>query len=214
MLAIIPAKSNSERLPGKNITILNNKPLIMHTIELANNSVEISEVYVTSNSNKILDIAKKSGVKIIQRPEELCRSNVTNFEVCKHVIEVLQKKGKCFTSFALLQVTHPFRNVLELDEAIKFFKNNKEFDTLVTVKRRHRISGEIVKNSLKLLNDKREIFEISGHLYLRRLDSSNLIKDKNILGKSIYPFKLPKNWHDIDIDTANDLLFAKALFKK
>ena len=58
-LAIIPARGGSKRLPNKNILKLNNKPLIAWSIEAAKNSKYIDTVVVSSDSNKILNIAKQ-----------------------------------------------------------------------------------------------------------------------------------------------------------
>ena len=61
--AFIPARGGSKGLPGKNIKMIDGKPLIVHSIEQALNSGCIDEVYVSSDSDEILNISKESGAK-------------------------------------------------------------------------------------------------------------------------------------------------------
>ena len=65
--AFIPARGGSKGLPGKNIKMLDGKPLIVHSIKQALNSGCIDEVYVSSDSDEILNISKESGAKTILR---------------------------------------------------------------------------------------------------------------------------------------------------
>ena len=64
MLAIIPAKSFSKRLPNKNIKKLAGKPLIFHTIKSALKSKSITRVIVSTDSKKIAKIAIQSGAEV------------------------------------------------------------------------------------------------------------------------------------------------------
>ena len=68
LLAIIPARGGSKRLPRKNILNLAGKPLIAWTIEQCIQAENINDVWVSSDDNDILDIAKQYGAKIIKRP--------------------------------------------------------------------------------------------------------------------------------------------------
>ena len=80
-LAIIPARSGSERLPNKNKLNLCGKPLISWTIEAAKRSKYINKIVVTSDDSEILKIAEKSSVEIIVRPDELASDSATSVDV-------------------------------------------------------------------------------------------------------------------------------------
>tara|TARA_A100001015_G_scaffold321209_1_gene450782 strand:- start:2567 stop:2827 length:261 start_codon:yes stop_codon:yes gene_type:complete len=67
-IAIIPARSGSKRIKNKNIKLFNKKPIIYYSIMAAKKSKLFSEIYVSTNSNKIKDISKKFGAKILNRP--------------------------------------------------------------------------------------------------------------------------------------------------
>ena len=77
--AIIPARSGSKNLRNKNIILLNNKPLIAHTIESAIKSKMFEKVYVLTDSIKYARIAKKFGADIpFIRPKKISQDMSTN----------------------------------------------------------------------------------------------------------------------------------------
>ena len=67
VIAIIPARGGSKRLPGKNILDLAGKPLIAWTIEAALNSKYIDKIVVSTDDEKILDISSQYGVDIVKK---------------------------------------------------------------------------------------------------------------------------------------------------
>lgn len=71
IVAIIPARGGSKRLPEKNIYPLNGKPLIAYTIEACQKSKYISDIYVSSDDYKILSVSESFGAKSLKRPEAL-----------------------------------------------------------------------------------------------------------------------------------------------
>ena len=71
MIAIILARKNSKEIKNKNLTLIRNKPLIYWTILSCLKSKFIKETYVSSDSKKILKIAKSFGVKTIVRPTKI-----------------------------------------------------------------------------------------------------------------------------------------------
>jgi len=84
ILAIIPARGGSKRLPRKNLLELNAKPLIAWSIEAAQKSKYISKTVVTSDDEEILNIAKTYKVDAIKRPKELASDTATTFDAIKH----------------------------------------------------------------------------------------------------------------------------------
>ena len=64
-IAIIPARSGSKRIKNKNIKLLQNKPLINWTIDLAVKSKVFINIIVSSDSQKILKVVKKNNKDII-----------------------------------------------------------------------------------------------------------------------------------------------------
>ena len=70
IVGIMPIKLNNERLPGKNIRMLGNKPLIHYALEEIVTSKTVHEMYVYCSSNKIVPYLIE-GVRFLKRPEEL-----------------------------------------------------------------------------------------------------------------------------------------------
>ncbi len=68
VIAIIPARGESKRLPRKNIIDFCGKPLIVWSILQSLESTFVEEVYVSSDSEEILDVAEKNGALGIKRP--------------------------------------------------------------------------------------------------------------------------------------------------
>ena len=220
-IALIPAKSNSRRLPGKNKRLLGDKPLFAHSVDVALKSSEIDKVIVSSDSDDILEIARELGAIAIKRPVQLCGDNVPNLNVCKHVVDTLNNEGDDVELMVLLQPTHPFRTAEELDKAIKTFTLNQEFDSLASVSSAHRVRGTILSDhgweqenqaQQERAQTKNDSFEITGHLFILRV--KNTIERQLLFGKRVYAWKLPKSWLDIDIDTEQDFLIAQAVIEK
>ena len=129
ILAIIPARGGSKRLPRKNVLNLNGKPLIAWSIEAAQKSKYISKTVVTSDDEEILNIAKAYRVDTIKRPKELASDTATTFEAIEHAI---QSSEEIYEYIMLLQPTSPLRDTKHIDEAIALL-NVKDADAIVSV---------------------------------------------------------------------------------
>ena len=92
VLAIIPARGGSKRLPRKNVLPLAGKPLIVWTIEAGLKSKCIDKVIVTSDDDEIQKISLEAGSKIIKRPHKLAKDNSNLNDVIKHVINILEEQ--------------------------------------------------------------------------------------------------------------------------
>ncbi|MDO6426448.1 acylneuraminate cytidylyltransferase family protein [Thalassotalea sp. 1_MG-2023] len=119
ILAIIPARAGSKRLPGKNSKILCGKPLVQWTIEAAQQAPEISDIVVSTDCENIADIAKKSGVPVpFLRPKSISGDKATAIDVVKHAVEFFEDKNKYYDYILWLQPTSPLRTNKNISEAI------------------------------------------------------------------------------------------------
>lgn len=105
MIALIPAKGTSERVPGKNMRLLGGKPLVQWTIEAAIDSEVFEKVVVSSDSSEILSLAAEFGCILHNRPPDYAKPLSTIFEVCTDIVEQMRPD-----SFAMLSPTSPFRD--------------------------------------------------------------------------------------------------------
>jgi len=131
VVAIIPAKTDSTRLPRKNLQSICGKTLIEHSIEYAQNSEYVKLIIVSTESDEVKAICKKyDNTLITSRPTHLLK----DAEVADVYVDVFQNhldKNLEFTHMVGLQPDHPDRKN-DLDDLIDYFIENK-YDDLVTV---------------------------------------------------------------------------------
>ena len=133
LLTIIPARSGSKGIPGKNIKLLGNKPLIAYSIESALNSGCAGKIIVDTDSEEIAKIATKCGAEVpYLRPAHLALDETHTLEVVKNAIRTLGLEGEIFDAVMLLQPTSPFRTNTLIQESIETFQNGN-FDSLISV---------------------------------------------------------------------------------
>jgi len=90
IVVIIPARGGSKRIKGKNIKKFKGEPAISSTIKKLKKSKIFSRILVSTDSSKIMKIAKKAGADIpFVRPKNLSDDYVSDFPVIKHCIKFL-----------------------------------------------------------------------------------------------------------------------------
>ncbi len=116
VIAVIPAKKDSARLPQKNKVGIDGKPLLVHTINQAKASDWIKEIYISTDSDEIAQLAKKEGVKTLSRDASLCGETPL-----AHVYrDALIKINNVEISHLIgLQPDHPDRHV-KIDDVIAY----------------------------------------------------------------------------------------------
>lgn len=126
IVCIIPARGNSKEIIDKNIINFCGKPLIAWSIEQALASNHINSVYVSSDSDKILNISIEYGAKEIKRPDILAQDESSSEEALVHAInEIERSDGNKIDLVVFLQGTSPLRSLGDIDGAINLFiKNN------------------------------------------------------------------------------------------
>jgi CMP-N-acetylneuraminic acid synthetase len=212
-ITIIPARGDSKRLPNKNIMHLNGKPLIAYSIEYAKQNIEIvGEIYVTTDSKEIKDIALQFGAKVIDRPKELADEYSSTVSALKHVLENVESS---FDDVILLQPTNPLRPKNLLKEAYKKYLE-KSYDSLMTVSRSEDKLGKVVNEEFIPFNykigqrsqDLEPLYYENGLLYITK---SSLILNNTIITKNCYPYIVNHPYARIDIDTITDFNYAEFL---
>ncbi len=135
ILAIIPARGNSKRVPRKNITLLGGKPVIAYSIEHAKNSHFINRILVTTDDLEIKEVSEKYGAEVpFIRPAELAEDLVTDLPVFLHALNWLKdNEGYIPDIVVQLRPTSPLRLVEDVDKAIELLINNPQVDSVRTV---------------------------------------------------------------------------------
>ena len=215
VIAIIPARGGSKRLPKKNIKNFLGYPLLTWTIRAALESKFIDKVILSSENENILKIAKSYGCEVpLKRPRNLAHDNSETFEVIKYILD---KMDKDFFYIILLQPTSPLRTNKDIDNCIKEFIKKKSISCVSAFKFHKSLNIFIEKNSNKIENifsDKKKLNEyyvLNGAIYLT--DKYTLIKNKGFISDDTLLFEMPFS-KSIDIDTIDDFEVAEFFGKK
>lgn len=86
MIAIIPARGGSKRIPRKNIKDFHGRPMIAHAIETAKGSMLFEEIVVSSDDAEILYVAEEYGAVGVRRPQMLADDHTGTMDVVEHVL--------------------------------------------------------------------------------------------------------------------------------
>uniref|UniRef100_A0A6C0AY19 Cytidylyltransferase n=1 Tax=viral metagenome TaxID=1070528 RepID=A0A6C0AY19_9ZZZZ len=232
ILCIIPARSGSKSLPGKNIKKLNGKPLFVWSIEQAKLSKYKSQIkiFVSTDSKKYAEIAKENGVEVpFLRPKEISQDLSTDYQFLKHCLYFL----KIIDSYVpdiilLLRPTQPCRKIKDIDKCLDLFIQNRDkYDSLRTVVpfekspyKMYTINND--NNLIPLFKEVNGISEpynqprqILPQCYLHNgyidIFNTKIINNGTISGEKIYPYIMSKN-DTIDIDSNEDWIKAENSF--
>ncbi|MDO5699862.1 MAG: acylneuraminate cytidylyltransferase family protein [Bowdeniella nasicola] len=133
ILCVIPVRSGSKGVPGKNIKPLGGKPLVAWTIEQALSAEAGLDVLVSTDSPQIAEVARSYGAHVpFLRPEHLAHDTTPTEPVIEHALAYRRAEGIEPEAVMLLQATSPFRLPGTLDAAITQFRESGA-DSLVGV---------------------------------------------------------------------------------
>lgn len=218
ILAVIPARGGSKGIPKKNIRLMNRKPLISYSINNAINSKYIMDVFVSTDSDEIAEVASDCGAEIIKRDNSLSSDLVTLDPVIYHAKNCAEKlKNKKYDIVITLQPTSPLLKTETLDNAIKYFIDNN-FDTVISVINKPHLSwGKKVNGDIVPLYKERknrqelppQFFE-TGAFVIAKAD---VVKENTRIGKNVSVFEVAEE-ESIDIDDKNDWLMTENLMKR
>lgn len=226
ILATICARGGSKGVKNKNIRLLAGKPLIQYSLELVKQSQLIDEYIVSTDSEAIMDIVKKSGYEIrFKRPDELAGDKVSRIEPIRHAVKWvehnLQKKFDIIIDFG---VATPLKNVEDVDNSLKLLVDSGA-SNILSVTPCHRnpyfnmveqIEGKVtkVKQLPQRINDRQsapQVFDMNDAFNVWRYDV--LFSDQPQFNANTKIFIMPRE-RSIDIDEEMDFTIAEALVKR
>ncbi|MCU8082689.1 cytidylyltransferase domain-containing protein [Shewanella sp. SM23] len=223
MLALIPARGGSKGLPGKNIKLLNGKPLIAYTIEAALNSSYISKVVVSTDDINIYEIALKYGAEsTFLRPKELAEDNSLAIDNYKYTLDRLKTEfGYDIENFIVLQPTSPLRTVGDIDGAISLFYEKNADSVVSYCEEHHPISWhkylkdngcleDIFDDGLKNRQEYKASIFPNGAIYVFKY---SLINSGRYYSDYSYAYIMSRKT-SVDIDTIDDFEYAEFLMVK
>jgi N-acylneuraminate cytidylyltransferase len=224
--ACIFARSGSKGMVNKNIQQFSGKPLISWTIELALKVKQINEVFVSTDSEEIAEIAKMAGATIpFIRPSELATDTSPEWHSWQHFVKFLaDKDGRLPEAFLSLPATSPLRSTLDVENCINEFKKGRaDFVVGITPSERNPYFNMVKKGEDNQVNlviqqgekysrrqDTPEIFDLTTVCYVGK--PSIILTKNSIFEGKVAGVEIPRE-RAIDIDTELDFQIAEFLFK-
>ena len=228
MLALIPARSGSIRIPNKNIYSINGHPLIAYTITSAISSKIFDEIIVCTDSKDYAEIAKYYGASVPSlRPASISQKDSPDCEWVKWILNLEQNKFLNYEIAFILRPTNPFRTSETIRRAYSEFLNS-DADTLRAIKPVSEHPGKMwvyqqekivpliplsISNVPLHSNQTNKLFEVYiQDASLEIFSIRNFLKTNSITGSSIMPFISSSN-EGFDLNTPNDLIIMNQLIK-
>lgn len=223
ILAVIPARAGSKRLPNKNKLLLGGKPLIIWSIDAAQGIPEICDILVSTDDPEIADISKNAGALVPWlRPAELATDTATSVDVALHALDWYEKEKGEIDGILLLQPTSPFRKKTSLIAGIEKFVKSLD-KSVIGVSPTHyhpmwmlKIGNEgflqkfIDGDGVNIRSqDLPPAFFINGTFYL--ISPTNIRKEQSFFSEKTLPLTITDELEAIDIDTEFDFKVAKRL---
>jgi CMP-N,N'-diacetyllegionaminic acid synthase len=219
ILGIIPARGGSKGVPSKNKKIIAGQPLLQYTLEAASASKKLSVVYVSSDDDEILKIAKGYNFQLHKRQAHLATDESPVTDTVSNILE-LEKSS--IDAIAILQPTSPLRTGSDIDNAIDILEKNQDIQSVISVVPMDDIHpARMYKlNSVNCMEPfvseyeqarRQEIplaYYRNGSIYITRLQAFR--SNKSMMTKPIKPYIMEFNWL-LNIDSPRDVLIAEAL---
>ena len=134
IVGILIGRGGSVGLPNKNVLPLLNRPMMTYPLLAAQNSKFVDEIYVSTDSIEIMDVAKKFKAKIIDRPKELATSEATVEDVFVHAYEFIKRQSKEKIEYIVILMCNAVSVLPDtIDKGIEVLRSKAEFDSAVTV---------------------------------------------------------------------------------
>ena len=136
IVALIPARSGSKRVPNKNIKLLAGHPLMAYSISSAVQSGIFADVVVSTDSEHYAEIARHYGADVpFLRPGKYAGDTSPDIEWITHTLSKMSQSGRNFDCFSILRPTSPFRLPETIQRAWAEFKAEAGVDSLRAVEK-------------------------------------------------------------------------------
>jgi N-acylneuraminate cytidylyltransferase len=218
IIALLPMKSHSERIPNKNVRLFSGKPLLRIVIDTLLGANYIENIVVNTDSAEISNIISKyynQDIIIHERPEVLCGDMVSMNDIINY--DIAQLAGEHFLQ---THSTNPLLRSKTIDSAIrKYFDNIDTFDSIFSVTR---LQTRLFDKNVKPLNHKfgdlirtqdlEPIYEENSNFYIFSKNSFKSASN-NRIGLNAQMHELNK-MEAQDIDEEEDFVLAESIYNR
>lgn len=218
VVAIIPARGGSKRLPRKNILLLNGIPLITRVIRTVNKSSIFDDIIVSSDDNEIISIAKKEKVIVHERPKKLSTDVASVADTCLNVIS-----SNPTDIFCCVYATAALISTQTLQNSLKKFLSDSNANVLMGVSKynfnpvqaltlsKNGYAKMLFAKFRNLKSQKYPMTRVSnGTFYWARY--KNFLREKTFYSNKLKTFDVPDD-EVCDIDTLENFIQLKKKFR-
>jgi N-acylneuraminate cytidylyltransferase len=230
IVALIPARAGSKRVPDKNIRPLAGHPLIAYTIAAAIESGIFADVIVSTDSEYYAEIVKHYGAEIpFLRPKALAGDQSPDIEWLDYTLSRLQESGSSYDCFSILRPTSPFRLPQTIQRAWGEFSNQDGVDSLRAVEKCSQHPGKmwVVRGRRMMpllpLGPPEQPWHSSQYPTLPEIYVQNasleiawsrvVFEDRTIAGNVVMPF-FTVDYEGFDVNSEYDWKLAEQMVKK
>lgn len=223
IVAIIPARSGSKRIPKKNIKLFAGKPIIAYSIESAKESKLFNRIVVSTDSQEIAKVAERFGAEIpFLRPAELADDHTGVNEVVLHALNYLLEDGENIDFVCCIYATAPFIRPEYIKRGYDLLLKKGVTSTLAVTSFSYPIKRALKINELGKIElfwpnffesrsqDIDDAFHDAGQFCWAY--TKLFLKEKRLLTQDSFPLILPRYLVQ-DIDTLEDWKRAELMFK-
>jgi len=223
VVAVIPARGGSKRIPHKNIKPFCGKPMIAYSIETAKNAGIFDRIIVSTDSKEIASIAKDFGAEIpFMRPVELADDFAGTDAVILHALKWLIKDGEKIDYICCIYATAPFVKAEYIIKGYNLLREKNAASCFSVTTYPFPIFRSLKINSQNRLEmfwpeyretrsqDLTEAYHDAGQFYWANV--TNYLKEKQFYSKNAVPVVLPRYLVQ-DIDTIEDWNTAELMFR-
>ncbi|MDD5334870.1 MAG: acylneuraminate cytidylyltransferase family protein [Rhodoferax sp.] len=224
ILALIPARGGSKRLPGKNIRFLGNKPLINWTIEVIRGIPEICNILVSTDDPVIAKVCTDAGACVPWlRPAELATDTASTNDVAIHALDWYEAENGAVDGVLLLQPTSPFRTRETVLKGIELFVKH-DLKSVIGISPTHahpmwalKMEGHYLvpfmpTHGLGMRSqDLPPVYTVNGSFYL--ITPAELRSNRSFFEGTAIPLLVESPIESIDIDTEWDFKVAASILE-
>jgi len=222
ILALIPARGGSKRIPGKNTKPFGGLPMIAHSIRAAHQVGLFDRIMVSTDSDEIMQIARDYGAEApFRRPAEIANDTASTEDVLVHALRWLSGQGTPAGFFCCIYATAPFVRSADIQKGYELLRAENATTAFPVTTYAYPIFRSLRINScgrIEMLwpenNDKRsqelpEAYHDAGQFYWG--DTQKFLQEPLLFSSNSVPVVVPRHLVQ-DIDTPEDWAVAEKMF--
>jgi CMP-N-acetylneuraminic acid synthetase len=230
IIALIPARAGSKRVPDKNIRPLAGHPVMAYTIAAAFKSGIFADIIVSTDSEHYAEIARYYGAEVpFLRPPELAGDVSPDIEWLEYTLRRLMKEGRNYDCFSILRPTSPFRLPETIQRAWQAFLAEEGVDSLRAVEKCQQHPGKmwVVRGKRMMpllpLSPPEQPWHSSQYQTLPEVYIQNasleiawtrvVFEERTIAGKILMPF-FTEGYEGFDVNNLHDWILTEQMVAK